>query len=227
VSGRGAVRIAAQSRPIDTLLAAYAAGSLSEPLHLLVTAHLQMKPESRAYVAALEAAGGALIDTIELAPLPERDRRLAEIFASAEPATQQVPPAPAPAMIATNVRLPPALRARYGKDLAACRWRTLLPGLRQCVLAKDANGEVSFLRCRAGGKLPAHTHDGFEAALVLAGGYSDATGQYRPGDIALADETIDHRPIVDQDGECLVFLVLEGSVRLTGAFGRILQRILG
>jgi putative transcriptional regulator len=95
------------------------------------------------------------------------------------------------------------------------------------VIAKDAAREVSFLRCRAGKSLPAHSHDGLEATLILAGGYSDVTGRYARGDIAIADETIKHRPIIDRDGECVVFLVLEGGVRLNSPWGRILQRLMG
>jgi putative transcriptional regulator len=53
------------------------------------------------------------------------------------------------------------------------------------------------------------------------------TGRYARGDIAIADETIKHRPIIDRDGECVVFLVLEGGVRLNSPWGRILQRLMG
>lgn len=219
----GSIRIAATERSVEALLVRYAAGSLSAPLHRLIAAHLEMRPDNRAYVAALETAGGALLESIEPLPLPERDRRIADIVAH-RPETvggKQAVPSPA------NPVLPPTLRVFYGRDFVARRWRTLLPGLRQCVLSKEDGVEVSFLRGRAGTRLFAHTHDGFEVALVLAGGYSDETGHYLPGDIALADQSVNHRPVVDRDGECLIFLVLEGSVRLTGPFGRIWQRIVG
>jgi putative transcriptional regulator len=212
-------------KPIDTVLAAYAAGTLSAPLSVLVTSHLQMKAENRPYVAGLEGIGGAMLDTVDPVPVPDRDRRLAAIVSTAE--RGEWPEPLDQASDGMNALLPPALCAYLGRPFDTCRWRTRLPGLQQCVIAKDAAREVSFLRCRAGKSLPAHSHDGLEATLILAGGYSDVTGRYARGDIAIADETIKHRPIIDRDGECVVFLVLEGGVRLTSPWGRILQRLMG
>ena len=212
-----------QGRLIDTLLASYAAGTLSEPLTVLVASHLQIKAENRLYVEDLEAAGGILLDEIEPVPLPDRDRRLASVQSSRAAVTGERLSAPN----GTNGLLPPALRAYFGSAFDACRWRGLLPGIKQCRIAKDAAADVSFLRCRAGKTIPAHTHNGLEVALVLAGGFRDASGRYARGDVAVADDKVEHRPIIDRDGECIIFLVLEGSVRLTGPFGRLLQRIIG
>src|SRR4029079_18615389 len=134
----------------------------------------------------------------------DRDRRLASIYASPEyeRPSSVAPRVPSP--------LPSILAAYIGHAFEACKWRWLGLGLRRCVLRKDASCEVSFLRCRAGKSLLVHTHNGLEATLVLAGGYSDAFGHYRAGDMAVADEAVEHRPVADRDGECLVFLVLEG-----------------
>jgi putative transcriptional regulator len=124
-----------------------------------------------------------------------------------------------------NVFMPLALRSYVGRHLGALEWRTLLPGIEQCRIARDARGEASFLRCRPGKAIPAHTHAGLEAVLVLQGGFSDRNGHYAPGDIAVADGTIDHRPVADRSVECIIFVVLEAPVRLTGPFGRLVQRI--
>lgn len=212
-----------QGRLIDTLLASYAAGTLSEPLTVLVASHLQIKAENRLYVEDLEAAGGMLLDEIEPVPLPDHDRRLASVQCSRTAA----PGNKSAAANGANDLLPPALRAYFGGAFDACRWRVLLPGIAQCRIENDTTEEVSFLRCRAGKTIPIHTHDGLEVALVLTGGFHDASGQYARGDIAVADDKVEHRPIIDRDGECIIFLVLEGSVRLTGPFGRLLQRIIG
>jgi len=222
VNANGSGQAGSEGRLIDSLLAAYAAGTLSEPLAVLVASHLQIKAENRLYVEDLEAAGGMLLDEIEPVPLPDRDRRLASVPSRrATIAEQKLFDASA-----ANDLLPPALRAYFGSAFDACRWRMLLPGIKQCRIEKD-EAEVSFLRCRAGRTVPAHTHKGLEAALVLAGGFCDASGQYARGDIAVADEGVDHRPVIDRDGECIVFLVLEGSVRFTGPFGWLTQRVIG
>ncbi len=178
------------SRPTDALLAAYAAGTLSEPFAVLVAAHLQMR-------AAGRPAGPAI-------PLHERQRT---------PAADQL-----------NVFMPLALRSYVGRHLGVPEWRTIWLGLEQCRISTHAGIDASFLRCRPGKAIPAHTHRGLEAALVLQGGFRDAGGHYLPGDIAVADRTIDHRPVADPDGTCMIFMVQEAPVRLTGPFGRLIQR---
>ncbi len=195
--------ISAESRrPTETLLAAYAAGTLSEPFAVLVASHLQMRGERRD--DAHERAQGAAI--LRHARWPQQ---------------------PVPGLDQINAFMPLALRSYVGRHLGAPEWRTLLPGLERCRIAADAGGEASFLRCRPGQAIPAHTHAGREAVLVLQGGFRDQGGHYVAGDIAVADGTIDHRPVADRAGVCVIFVVLEAPVRLTGPFGRLLQRIFG
>src|SRR5215468_586392 len=69
-------------RPIDALLGAYAAKTLAAPLAALAAAHLELKPDNRAYVAALEAVHGVLLAELKPVPLAGRDRRLVNIFAA-------------------------------------------------------------------------------------------------------------------------------------------------
>jgi anti-sigma factor ChrR (cupin superfamily) len=123
--------------------------------------------------------------------------------------------------------MPLALRAYVARHLGAPKWRTILPGIKQCRIPGDARADASFLRCRPGSAIPAHTHAGLEAVLVLQGGFSDAHGHYVRGDIAVADPTIDHRPVADPVEECVIFIVQEAQVKLTGPFGRLIQRVLG
>src|SRR5690242_12437088 len=78
----GTENLVIEERPLDALLAAYAARTLSAPLMALVAAHLDLKPDNRAYVAALEAAHGVFLEELEPVPLIGRDRRLVNIFAS-------------------------------------------------------------------------------------------------------------------------------------------------
>jgi ChrR Cupin-like domain len=124
-----------------------------------------------------------------------------------------------------NALMPLALRSYVGRHLDVLRWRTILPGIKECRIARNARGETSFLRCRPGAALPAHTHEGLEATLVLQGAFSDATGHYALGDIEVADDTVDHRPVADRAAECIVFVALEAPVKLTGTFGRLIQRV--
>jgi putative transcriptional regulator len=184
------------SRPTESLLAAYAAGTLSEPFAVLVASHLQMKADNRAFALSIS-----------------RHARW--------------PRQPMPGLDHINALMPLALRSYVGRHLGALEWRTILPGLERCRITRDARGDASFLRCRPGKAIPAHTHQGREAVLVLQGGFRDVNGHYAPGDIAAADGAIDHRPVADRSIACITFVVLEAPVRLTGPLGRLVQRIFG
>jgi putative transcriptional regulator len=183
------------NRPAQTLLAAYAAGTLSEPFAVLVAAHLQMRADRADAVSSLDH--------------------------------ERWPRRPLPGVDQLNVFLPLALRSYVGRHLGAPEWRTILPGLERCRISRDAGAEASFLRCRPGSAIPAHTHKGREAVLVLQGAFHDRSSHYAVGDIAVADDTIDHRPVADGLLACITFVVLEAPVRLTGPFGRLIQRIFG
>ena len=73
--------------------------------------------------------------------------------------------------------------------------------------------------------MPVHSHDGTEVSLVLEGGFTDEFGSYGPGDIAIQEQNTEHQPVADDDGECIVFAVNEGAIRLTGPIGRMLNMI--
>jgi putative transcriptional regulator len=213
-----------RSGSTDILLASYATGGLSRPLHALVGAHLALKSDNRAYVAALEgiAAEGLHGSNSDIAtgssPVAERGRRLAAIFAD----DMRAPP-----VAAGDSLLPPPLAAYVGSSFADIRWRSVLPGLREAKLAHDGGGEASLLWIKAGRAMPAHTHHGLEATLVLAGSFSDAGGRYERGDLAIADDDIDHKPVAGTAEDCLCFAVSEGPVRLTGPFARLFNKLLG
>jgi putative transcriptional regulator len=184
------------SRPTETLLAAYAAGTLSEPFAVLVASHLQMRADSRSHGVSI-----AHHERWPRQPMPGPDQM--------------------------SALMPLALRSYVSRHLGAFEWRKILPGIERCRITRDARGEASFLRCRPGSAIPAHTHEGLEAVLVLQGGFRDANGHYAATEIAVADDTIDHRPVADRPLACIIFVVLEAPVRLTGPFGRLVQRIFG
>lgn len=217
--GKVAVTEEAESnRALDTLLASYAAGTLTPALHVLVASHLALRPESRRFVASLEAANGAEMDRANPVPLRQRDRILDAILSAP---TQ---PSAEAALLGDSI-LPAPLVGYLGHGLAEIPWRRLLPGVRRHVLEAEAGGEAALFWIRPGRKTPTHTHEGAEVTLVLAGGMHDVTGHYRRGDIAVADSEIEHQPITDADEDCICFTVAEAPRRLTGPLGRWLHRL--
>jgi|GEM_PF-603379 len=204
--------IAQSSRPFEKLLRTCVGETLNEPFAVLVASHLQMQAD----------------DPADAAPIPDRRRRRARIMTTAISADEPGPSLPMPAVDETSIGMPPALRSYVGRHRGALEWHTILPGIKQCRIARNARGgDASLLRCRPGSAIPAHTHEGLEAVLVLQGGFRDQSGHYDRGDIAVADDTIDHRPVADPAAECIIFIVLEAPVKLTGRFGRLIQRLVG
>lgn len=208
-------------RALDALLAGYALGTLSVPLHALVAGHLALTPSSRAFVRALEAANGAVLEDEAPVPVENREAKLAAIFsdpAAAEPI--RVEPA--------RDRVIPAPIVRFlGKGLDEIRWRMLLPGVKEFKVEETERGEAVLYWIKPGRKMPSHTHEGSEYTLVLKGGFTDSLGHYRRGDIAIADQEVDHRPRADQDEDCICYAVTDAPLRLTGPVGRIVQRLFG
>jgi anti-sigma factor ChrR (cupin superfamily) len=56
--------------PSEERLLAYAAGTLSPPEAVVVAAHLAIRPQNDAWVRALQAVGGWLLDDLEPEPMP-------------------------------------------------------------------------------------------------------------------------------------------------------------
>ena len=211
--------------PIDALIAAYAAKTLSAPLMALVAAHLELKPENRAYAAALEAVHGVFLEELRPVPLAGRDRRLVNIFATPEP-----PPA-APSRRAhqgASSALPRALRRLAGRDLTELAWTKRCSGLKAAPL-RDADDTASFLALRPGRSLPVTGEDGPAAVLVLAGCASDRNGDHVRGDIIFVDHAANHddAPVAKGEADCICFVVAESSSRGPGTLRRTLQRVIG
>jgi len=204
---------------VDALLAAYGAGSLDPSLHALVASHLILKPQGRRFVAALEDLAADQITQMAPEPLSRRDERLAQIFATG------IAPSAPPAK--SSDVLPAPLRQYLRQGLNDIHWRTKLPGVKEFRIEEKGRGDASLLWVRAGRRMPSHTHEGSEVTLVLQGGFSDVTGHYGRGDIAIADADLDHKPVSDLDEDCLCFAVTDAPLHLTGPFGRVLDRLFG
>lgn len=209
--------------PAEDLLIDYATGALGEAEGLVVATHLALCPDCRATVAAYEAMGGAMLDTIE----PEAvggdllDRVMARL--------DDLPPAPtrqAAARLAVvagggTPLIPQPLRGYLGGDLGDVAWKPVMRGLDEHRIACPGEAKVRLMRIRAGVSMPRHTHKGREMTLVLAGGFTDDTGHYLRGDLSQTDGTVDHVPTADDDGDCVCVAVTDAPLRLTGPIGRL------
>lgn len=219
----------ARHHPSDETLMAHAAGTLPAGPRLIVAIHLDGCRHCRDAVTGFEAIGGALLEASR--PAAARPGAFDELMAridaedgAAAPVAPRRRPAVAEASATPDgLPLPPRL-ARH----TVGRWRRLGSALswsRVAVTgAPDAN--VVLLRIPAAGAAPRHGHTGREFTQVLVGGFSDGRDAYVAGDFDEADEHVDHRPVVDADGECICIAAVEGRLRIHG-IGRLLQPFIG
>lgn len=204
---------------IDVLMARYVAGSLPYPAHVLVSAHLEITRANHGFIAGLEDMAGDALESADALPMTQRSDRLAAIFEGA-PASDAMPSPPA------SGAFPAALRDFVGFDETNIPWRTKMPGFREFEFESDGC-HASIYWIKPGRKIPAHTHEGQELTLILDGAFADGHGRYGRGDIAIADDTIDHRPIAETERPCICFAVTDAPLRLTGPLGQRLGDILG
>lgn len=209
--------------PSEATLAAFAAGHLDEARAVIVASHVALCPHCRATLRAFEHAGGVMLDEAVETDTKQDvrnhtmqpdalNRALARIDAApAEPVIAR--PAPADGL--------PAPLALY----APGSWRSIGSGvqLRSIAVPSQDNVKVFMLRAGPGTRLPHHKHTGTEWTCILEGAYRHDLGRYGAGDFDEADETIEHKPVVENDGPCVCLVALEGGIRLQSLLGRLIQ----
>ncbi len=200
----------------DELLTAYAAGLLAEPLVLLAETHLAMCGPCREREGELRIVGGAVLET---APSESVGADLrARVLAAIDGATAPARPC------ARDVGDVPEPLARYvGPRFDDLKWRARGPVSEIRLMPEQEGWVTRLLKIRPGATMPDHTHEGLEATLVIRGAFSDCTGRYGPGDVALVQGDLDHSPVAEDDDTCICLAVTDAPLRLTGSFGRFLN----
>ncbi|WP_306118318.1 MULTISPECIES: ChrR family anti-sigma-E factor [unclassified Roseitalea] len=203
---------------LDALVSGYVAGSLPRPVNVLMDAHLELSEANRAMVAGLEGAAGQALESLTPARLAQRDSRLAAIFGSSAPAGTEVAP--------RRAGMPRALYEFTGYSLDEVPWKTKMPGFREYDMDDVDGCHVSMFWIKPGRTVPSHTHEGMELSLVIEGAFRDERGRFGPGDISIADPSVDHRPVAEEIGPCIGFAVTDAPLRLTGSLRQRLSDIL-
>lgn len=205
----------------DDLLLAYAAGSLAEGWSLAVATHLALCAQCRQRLAVAEAAGGALLETLEAAPVDEGSW-------STVRARLRPPQAPASAIQPSAAMLPKPLRDYIGGDLEAIRWTALgTAGAQARLKTSDRQTQVRLLRIPAGKPVPEHGHRGRELTVVLSGAFTDGALRFGRGDVEDADAEIEHIPTATPEADCICLAVTDAPLRFRSWLVRALQPILG
>lgn len=219
---------AAGTGTFSALYGAYAAGCLDPGFALLVETQAALRTDIHEAIRLSEAIAGAQLELERPADMDSDavDRALAAIDAAAPEAADLAPPAleAAATGLGELIGLPEPLREAALDAAGDTGWTLAGPGLKRLRLDVSDALDCELYRIEAGARVPRHSHSGTEFTLVVAGGFSDETGHYLPGDISLKGAEDTHTPTADAGGVCLALAVRDGDLRFTGLMG-LLQRL--
>jgi putative transcriptional regulator len=211
--------------PGEEILLGYATGDLAEPLALVVATHLALCPKCRGTVDRLEDLGGVLLERLEIET--GNVALLENAIDAAIARAARLPDASAPHRVSapSDRLLPQPLLDYVGGGIDQVAWKTLAPGIRHAVVARNSAGATARLLWVAPGRaILEHTHRGTEMTLVLQGSYSAGGTRFVHGDLEQADETVlDHHPIAGLEEVCICLVVNEAPLKFRGIVGRLLQ----
>ena len=165
----------------------------------------------------LEQIGGALLE--EIAPAPLAADALAKTLARLDGTPFDAPRPRRPSQRQYAGAAAPVSWAATCRDV---RWRRMGPHLAYVPLFRRGSTRVRLLRGAPGADTGRHSHRGMEYTLVLAGGFTDETGSYGPGDLQVADAgdlAIIRLPIRGED--CINLAVTTGPLQFDGFVQKI------
>lgn len=196
--------------PADSSLLACAAGTMPTAHARVIRVHAALCPACAAGLAAAEAAGGALLDALDPVAL--------------------APDALARSLARLDAALPEPTPGRF--DLAALasgRWRRVAPGIAMMkLLGRDGtDSRLDLIRVAPGRALLAHGHEGAETTCVLAGAFTDGTGQFGPGDCVETDPALAHQPRALPGVDCVCLIAVSHHLRPRSWLGRLARPLLG
>lgn len=201
----------------EDLLLSYATGSSEEAISLLVAAHITLCPQCRQTCEHLDEVGGTMVASLEPAEVST------DIMDKLVERLDEPLPEPAATASNTDSTYPRPLLSYLG-DNAQPRWKTSAPGLYLVRLPFALEKQpVHLAQIRAGYTVPHHTHHGFEATLVLTGGFIDCGEHFERGDVAIRNEKFRHDVVMDSDEDCICLIVSDAPLIPLTFYGRLLQ----
>ncbi|MCI5094827.1 ChrR family anti-sigma-E factor [Roseovarius sp.] len=199
----------------DSMLAAYAAGTLPAPFALVIATHVSMCSDCRASLEAHHVAGGVVLE--DCAPASLSSDLKANVLDMLDQPFDDVPRPKR-----SGIYPGPVMEQLKGKPP---RWKPLGGGVKQTILSSSDEGSARLLFIPAGQAVPDHGHNGLELTLVLQGSFSDDTGYFGTGDLEVADEDLEHIPIAGAGLPCICLAATDAPLRFNSLVPRLLQPI--
>lgn len=207
------------------MMAAHAAGTLPVGQHLVLSCQADLQPDIAHRLSTYDMIGGSMIETAKSDELSDTFMSRLMDALDKRMVSESVLPhdSDAPSWM-------PAALANYLADSdIELKWRSVGPGVQHASIAETELGErVYLLRAAPGTKMPVHSHAGEEWTLILKGGYHVGDVGYVRGDLHCEDETCEHQPIIDNDGEdCISLVVDQGRLRFRNPLLKLFQMVSG
>jgi len=230
--------------PSDNDLLEFSAGNLDWALSICVSAHLQFCPSCKNKVKKYNCIGGSLLsqstgvevskatfsslmNRIHQAKEESTDTSITSDGVGVKQEDSLTHPSNEELNVSSDSRALPDVVQKLIPKGQALKWSFVSPSLRAAQLTTGQNKyEVCFHKIKRGGKVAEHDHRGLEVTLVLKGSFSDADGNYMPGDFIVKEPGDVHRPIAAQDQDCLCLSVVAAPVKVKGAIGKIVNPFL-
>ena len=206
--------------PGEELLLAYASGAADEAVALLVASHIALCADCRTIVRGAEAAGGSVLSTAPPVALSQ----------SAYQAVLARLDEPAAAILRSanlSSAVPAPLQTYVGADYETIPWRRITDGLAHYPIATKGGTRARLIRAAPGAAVATHTHRGEEWTLVLTGSFSDATGQYRAGDVQSTTPQVSHEPTADAGPVCINLAVTDAPLIFSGLVPKLIGKLHG
>ena len=219
---------AEKSPAFSELYSAYAAGCLDPSFALLVETQAALRNDVSNAIALSEMLSGIFLEHQPSSDL--RDGALEQAFAAIDADTvasnRHLAARSAGEALGELIELPEPLRETALRAAGETGWKFVAPGLKRLKLDTGGRAETELFRIAPGSSVPRHTHEGREYTLVVAGGFTDDSDAYGPGDLAVKSGDEVHQPVADEGEVCIALAVRDGGLKFTGAMG-LVQRLIG
>jgi putative transcriptional regulator len=201
----------------------YAAGNLSFAHEMVIASHIELNPKASKTYKEVEAVGGALLEDLEPANVPEEILNdLMGKLSSNDEKDGRSQDHDQPEFLPTTV-------AQYFEDQdIELKWKALGPGMKRFPIWHGENDErLWLLKAKPGTPIPDHSHNGNELTLILTGTLVDGNTAFKRGDLEEADESIQHQPVVAEGEDCICLVVTEGPIKFKSILAKAIQPFVG
>lgn len=202
----------------DALLMAYSAGNLPEAFEVVVATHISLCEECRARMHEFDAVGGNVMEFSGEAELSENSFEATMALITREDWAEEPRP-----IRRSGGLFPAPLQDYAGQDVDSVHWRRIGGGVQQAILKTSGDAVVRLLKIPGGVAVPDHGHRGTELTLVLQGAFRDESDRFGPGDIEVANEEVEHKPVAEHGVDCICLAATDAPLKFNAMIPRLAQ----